>query len=244
MKIALASFCLLFAVITQAMASDCAYVKQGSFFELGPLKKSDDDYELKVNPLNPTEAPTHTIYFNFCGKSDEQCKLANGKDTKSQAIIVGKEHPEDQSETCKQLTPNVGEMEFKPITEITQGITSSEKGFRLFFNNTATSVAAGDYYNLQIDLYCNENINATDTKFALQSIVKSQEIQTQGQSLRTIVIQAESKYGCPKYQSSFVVLLLSKLTYLYVFLFFVIGLIECFYGNKVLKPTLFFVKIA
>jgi hypothetical protein len=71
MKFTLASVCLVFAVIKQVLTSDCAFVKQGSFFELGPLKKSDDDYELKVNPLNPSDAPTHTIYFNFCGKSDE-----------------------------------------------------------------------------------------------------------------------------------------------------------------------------
>ena len=102
--------------------------------------------------------------------------------------MVGKDKPEDSEDTCKPLTPGVGEFEFKIVTEITHGVTNSQNGFRLFFNNTKTSLAVGNYYNLQIDLVCNETINASDTKFKLESIIKSQETGTEGQTLSTIIL--------------------------------------------------------
>lgn len=190
---------LVASIIRETVASDCAYITKGSFFDLGPLRNTSDDYEIKFNPANPSAVPTHTLYFNFCGKADEQCKLPDGKDTRAQAVMVGKDKPEDEEVTCKALTPGVGDFEFKIVTEITHGITNSQNGFRLFFNNTKTSLGVGNYYNFQIDLLCNDTVGAAETKFKLQSIIKSQETGTEGQSLSTIIVQAESKYGCPLY---------------------------------------------
>jgi len=103
-------------------------------------------------------------------------------------VLVGKDNVGDQIDTCKPLTAGVGDFDYKVLTEITHGATSSQNGFRLFFNNTKTSLAVGNYYNLQIDLICNGTINAADTKFKLMSIIKSQETGTEGQNLSTIIL--------------------------------------------------------
>lgn len=62
---------LIATLVKRTLAGDCAYITKGSFFDLGPLRKTGDDYEIKLNPLNPSAVPTHTLYFNFCGKADE-----------------------------------------------------------------------------------------------------------------------------------------------------------------------------
>jgi hypothetical protein len=56
-------------------------------------------------------------------------------------------------------------------------------------------------------------------------------------------VEADTKYGCPVYESHYLVQMLDNFKYLYVVLAFVIGLVECFYGHKIFKPTLFLVII-
>jgi hypothetical protein len=57
-----------------------------------------------------------------------------------------------------------------------------------------------------------------------------------------IDVQGKSKYGCSVYRGTEILDQLEKFKYFYVVLAFVVGLVECFYGNRIIKPTLFFVS--
>lgn len=63
-----------------------------------------------------------------------------------------------------------------------------------------------------------------------------------GATPTTIKITADTKYGCALYKTNYILKMLSGFKYLYVVVAFVLGLIECFYGSKIFKPTLFLVS--
>ena len=103
-------------------------------------------------------------------------------------------------------------------------------------------MAKGEYFNFQVDLICNESVNSTDTEFALEGS-ETTDPDENGAVLTIIKVTADTKYGCALYQTHYILELLSGFKYLYVVIAFVLGLIECFYGSKIFKPTLFLVSL-
>jgi hypothetical protein len=67
-------------------------------------------------------------------------------------------------------------------------------------------------------------------------------VEDESGTFKTISVTAESKYGCAIYQTHYILEIISSFKYLYVVVAFVLGLVECFYGNKIFKPTLFLVR--
>lgn len=143
---------------------------------------------------------------------------------------------------CQTLTLPVEDKAFQVSETLIQASADQAGGLRLLYNNTNTVLATGNYYNFQIDLICNPAVNSTDTQFMLSKVVKNEDLVDDGISLTTITVTAETKYGCALYQTHYILELLSSFKYLYVVVAFVLGLVECFYGNKIFKPTLFLVR--
>jgi hypothetical protein len=144
------------------------------------------------------------------------------------------------------LTLPFTDEKFKITETLIPASGENASGLRLLYNNTETSLgpaSGNDYFNLQIDLFCNEAVNSTQTEFKLENVVKG-EPDDNGITLTTITVSSETKYGCALYKTHYILELLSGFKYLYVVIAFVLGLVECFYGNKIFKPTLFLVRFS
>lgn len=194
-----------------------------------PLNNSTDDRIARSLVLN----------FNFCGPAIKQCTLESGLKTSTQVIMLGPEVTLPAIQACSPLAPSYSESAFKTNETLVRREESSKGGIRILFNNTSSSLPKGDFYfNFQVSVLCEKSISSKDTKFYLKSTLRS----TVDPRLTTIAIEGYSTNGCAVYSSNFIIDLLEKYKYIYVVLAFVIGLILCFLGRKIIKFVLFLVR--
>lgn len=131
---------------------------------------------------------------------------------------------------CTQLTKSIEADE--NIFEFTQ--IEPSKGLKLSFNNTFKNTTIDNLpYKLVINIVCDKTL--TSPNFYSAKIVKNGDQQT-------IIIDGKASESCPIYQPNPYIQKIIGFKYLYILLAFVIGLVECFYGFKLFKPTLFMVK--
>lgn len=223
-----------------AIGGECAKLIQGNMFDLNALKNTTSDHIVPLkNATDDRVDKDLNLYLNFCGPAIKQCKLENNASTKSQIILLGPEVVSPQTQICKAVVPAFDDMVFKTNETIIAADGDQRGGLRILFNNTNSTLSKDQvYFNVQINLLCDKSINANNTKFYLKNTTRS----TSDLNLTTIEIEAFTTHACPVYSSNFILEILEKYKYVYVVLAFVIGLVECFYGHKIIKPTLFLVR--
>lgn len=131
-------------------------------------------------------------------------------------------------EDCIRLSKDVNSSE--EIYKFSQLMNSN--GLKITFNNTyANSSIPNLDYIFEIIIECD-----TTAKNPVFSTAEIDAIK------KTVIIRGKAKESCPIYQPNPYIQKIIGFKYLYVVLAFVLGLIECFYGFKLFKPTLFVVK--
>lgn len=235
-------FSILAFLISEILSigGDCAKLISGNLFDLNALKNSTADYTVSLkNSTDDRISKDLSINFNFCIPAIKQCTTENSLTTKSQIILLGPEVTSPAIQICRAITPSFDDMVFK--TNETLILPDGEKkgGIRVFFNNTNSTLSKDQtYFNVQIDLICNKSVISNNTIFYLKNTTRS----TLDLNLTTIMIEGETTHACAVYSSNFILEILEKYKYVYVVIAFVFGLIECFYGHKIIKPTLFLVS--
>jgi len=96
-----------------------------------------------------------------------------------------------------------------------------------------TSTDGSSSYNVQINLTCNSSTS--------WFITSPPSYNTDNQS---IVIYASSSYACTKFSAALIWQFMGQYKAVFVPIFVIIGLFECFFGLRMLKPTLFIVGAA
>ena len=122
--------------------------------------------------------------------------------------------------TCQSLTKNSENFFLKEFLE------NSKKGITLEFSGDEEQIS------IEFKLYCNYTLG--NPVFEADAILDENE--------KKIVVVGSAKEACPVYDGHYIYEKIAKFKYLYIVVAFVIGLVECFYGYKLLKHTLFLVS--
>lgn len=92
-------------------------------------------------------------------------------------------------------------------------------------------MSEGVNYQLEINIRCDQNAN----KLSIQNVTRVSN---------RYIIYSSSQYGCPKLELSKIWKFLGGQKILFTIILVVVGVVECFYGLQMLKPTLFIMGYA
>jgi hypothetical protein len=197
----------------RAVGGFCAPLVHGSFYDLGGLQK-ETDYTLDVDNLEGR------IYFNMCTYTKLKCNAT------TEAYAIYKE-----GDKCVPLTMKTyGSGYNATIMQLPKDIKAlnlSFTGVELYDGPLADGKTM---YNVEFLLECNENIETF--------IWGSQETIFNPKNA-SFLVHGKGKKACPSYNGSFLVDFFDNFSFLTAVLAVVGGIIQCFYGYKLYKPTLF-----
>jgi hypothetical protein len=200
-----------------ALGGICAQIVHGNFYDLGSLK-SDTGYSLDISNTNGK------VLFNMCQFLSFRCPGYNN----SLAIFR-------TDELCIPLTMdsltngfNSSLMEIENVTDQHAGINFTFSGV-VPMDQTQGNLSAK--YNLEMLLTCDPN--KTD------GYVWDETLPSFNSSNGTITIYGRGATSCPKVSGSFIVEFFDKFSFLTAIIAIIIGIIQCFYGYRLYRPTVF-----
>lgn len=192
-------------------------IDNDAFFSLEPLSSSTDyQYTYTMN------GKSYTLYYNFCKFTERACKSIS-----SYAVIFPlDEHQQEINESCIHLTSD------KILSNYEYSLTNQDDPS----NGIQLNLTGGDEFNNTIDyaisfkIYCDKS--SLPTKFILDELI---------QDINEFVAIGRSNQGCPLVQISEVYKFILDNKYFFGILSIIIGIVECFFGLAVLKPSLFLI---
>jgi hypothetical protein len=201
----------------EAIGSICSQIVHGNFYDLGSLK-SESGYSLDISNAKGK------ILFNMCQFLSFRCPGYND------SIAVYR-----TDETCVPLTNsslaigyNASILEKPNQTDNLAGINFTFPGV-VSMNPTLGN--QGSKYNLHLFLSCDPNI--TD------SYVWDDPLPTFNSANGTITVYGRGAASCPKVSGTFIVEFFDKFSYVTAVIAIIIGLVQCFYGYRLYRPTVF-----
>jgi hypothetical protein len=194
----------------------CAQVVYGNFYDLGNLK-SDTGYSLDISNQKGK------ILFNMCQFSTLRCPGYND------SIAVYK-----SEDMCVPLTSASTTQGFNSSLLVGPDQKNNTAGLNMSFaglvkvdpgmGNSSTN------YSLQLLLTCDQNI--TD-------YVWDDPLPVFNSTNGSFVVYGRGPASCPKVSGSFLVEFFQKFSYLTAIIAIIIGAIQCFYGFRLYRPTVF-----
>lgn len=163
--------------------------------------------------------------FNFCKAAENQCMV--GENQKSQAFAIYRKEND-----CKPLTdsPNSFNFNFTILnTSDTGGVKIHFMGPVKYEGNFGMEAKN---FSITFDLKCNKTMKDFEFKKV-----------TFNDKIGNFLVDGEGKASCPILGASTFYAMLGQYKYLYAIIAIVIGVVECFFGFRLFKPTLFLVKI-
>jgi hypothetical protein len=211
-RMVLALQALLLASV-QAVGGFCAPLVHGSFYDLGALEKPTD-YTLDVDNLEGT------IYFNMCTYTKFKCNST------TEAYAVYKE-----GDKCVPLTMKTYGSGYNAsvvaLPNERKALSLAFAGVQLYDGPLADG---NSLYNVEFLLECDE---------AAEAFAWGTEATVFSPKNASFLVHGRGRRACPSYNASFLVDFFDKFSFLTAVLAIAGGLVQCFYGYKLYKPTLF-----
>lgn len=161
---------------------------------------------------NYTLPDNSTLYFNFCYYAKTKCN----NDTKSYGVVQSSDRQACFRVTNDQLFSGYS-FEMMDSNDPTKGIT--------ILIADGDEMEPGLSYEMEIDIFCNHS-------------VPQLQVTSVTQTRNRFIIESSSQYGCPTLQLSKIWEFLSSQKVLFTLILVSVGALECFFGLRMLKPTL------
>lgn len=207
----------MFLTPVSAIGGICAQIVHGNFYDLGQLK-SDSGYSLDISNYKGK------VLFNMCQFLSFRCPGYND------SIAVYR-----SDELCIPLTMNSLTSGFNTSIIEKENQADREAGINFTFTGVIPTNAAlvneSSKYNLQFLLSCDPN--KTD------GYVWDDPLPVFSPTNGTITIYGRGAISCPKVSGSFIVEFFDKFSFLTAVIAIIIGAIQCFYGYRLYRPTVF-----
>lgn len=192
-----------------------------AFFTLEALTSSKSDYTYTYTK----DSKSYILYYNFCHFTSRTCH-----DMSSYAVLFQLDSKNvEQNDTCLRLTSEnlLSNYEYNLINpdEPSAGIQLKLTGGDAFAGNNSLT------YQFTVNIQCSKD-SSLPSKFVLDELT---------QDTNEFLAIGRSNDGCPVVVISEVYSFILDNKYIFGILSIFIGAIECFFGLRVLKPSLFII---
>jgi hypothetical protein len=205
--------------------ADCESSINGNFYSLDQMKNGSG--WLTQGPIatsNVTNITTNvTVFVDFCENLNNSLLINQGCSSAATVAILNTfTTPGINSTTTTNYTCITASNETNPQWQMQQN--SNPNG------GLSSNLTDSNGYSITINLACGSGNSPWNVTYA-----------NIDENSHTIYINASSTYACPKFSAQLLWQFMEKYKALFVPIFIIIGLFECFFGLKMLKPTLFMV---
>ncbi|KRX01942.1 hypothetical protein PPERSA_07587 [Pseudocohnilembus persalinus] len=220
-----------FANQVQSLGTKCNQYIGDSYFTLDTLKSATD--------YNYTMDDGSIIYWNFCQFAHHKCS-ENARDSYALVQVIDGESGE--IDECTRLTSDQQNSDYS--AELIDK-ENAQKGIKI-------NIKHGDTYEEESSDNQDEEKN-WQVRFIINCKKESDQDNSVYSSFNTTnvtikentyIIEGESEYGCPVLQLSKIWEYLGEHKALFAVILVSVGILECFFGYKLLKPTLFIIGYA
>jgi hypothetical protein len=185
-------------------------------------KKFKRDYTIKVKDR------IGTIHYNFCAQAKNQCP---GEEVDSAYAI----YKSASTEKCLPLSLDASYYTGYEVKALVEGTSF---GVQIKFGGAVKNpLNNGTYEHLKMKLYC--EINPADKLL----LIRTPDPVTYDPKTGEYLLIGHAKSACPVYSANGVLKWLEGFEWIYTVIAVVLGLIECFYGCRIFKVTLFLVSL-